>query len=91
MKKNILVVLGIFVVSIIGGIFGNQILWPYLVSGPLMRQYGLEQNPVYVTETKQITVQENTALKNAIEKVDKAIIGVTSETSENVLKGSGLI
>ena len=91
MKKNILTILGIFVVSIVGGIFGNQILWPYLVSGSLMRQYGLEQNPVYVTETKKITVQENTALKDAIEKVDKAVIGVTSETSENVLKGSGLI
>lgn len=91
MKKNILVILGTFIVGIAGGIFGNQILWPYLVSGPLMRQYGLEQNPVYVTETKEITVQENTALKSAIGKVNQAVIGVTSETKEDVLKGSGLI
>ena len=91
MKKNILIILAIFVVSVVGGIFGDQILWPYLVAGPLMRQYGIEQNPVYVTETKEVTIQESTALTNAIEKVDRAIIGVTSETSDKSLKGSGLI
>ena len=76
----------------VGGIFADQIFWPYFIERPLFYQYRLEQNPVYVTERKEVIIQENTALKNAIEKVEKVVIGVKTKTKEgNILEGSGLI
>ncbi|PIR58501.1 MAG: hypothetical protein COU70_00430, partial [Parcubacteria group bacterium CG10_big_fil_rev_8_21_14_0_10_35_15] len=70
-----------------GGIFANQIFWPYFINKPLFEKYNLEQPPIYVTERKEITIQENTALTEAIEKVSKTVIGVKTKT----MQGSGLI
>lgn len=92
MIKNISKILGIFILGVSGGIFADQIFWPYFVERPLFYQYGLEQSPVYVTERKEITIQENTALKNAIEKVEKVAIGVKTQAQEGeILEGSGFI
>jgi len=92
MKKNILKILGIFALGVFGGIFADQILWPYLIERPLFYQYRLEQSPVYVTETKEITVEENVALQGSIEKAGKIVIGVkTVKKSGEVLEGSGFI
>ncbi len=92
MKKNIFKIIGLFIVGSIGGIFADQILWPYFVERPLFYQYGLEQSPVYVTERKEVTIQENTAIIEAIEKVEKTVIGVRTEmTSGKFIEGSGLI
>jgi len=90
--KNIFKIIGIFIIGIVGGIFADQILWPYFIERPLFHQYRLEQSPVYVTERKEITIQENVALKNAIEKVEKVVVGVRTETKAGkFLEGSGLI
>ena len=92
MFKNILKIVVVFVFGIAGGIFADQILWPYFIERPLFYQYRLEQSPVYLTERKEIYIQENAALKNAIEKVEKSVIGVRTETrAGKVLEGSGLI
>lgn len=90
--KWVLKVLAIFILGIFGGIFANQILWPYFIERPLFYQYRLEQSPVYVTEKKEVTITENIALQNAIEKVEKTIIGVQTKTKTGkILAGSGLI
>ncbi|MFH1036838.1 MAG: serine protease [Patescibacteria group bacterium] len=88
MFKNILKILGFFGGGIIGGIFANLIIWPYLISGSF-----LGQSPqVYVTERKEITIQENTALKDAAEKAVKALIGIKTETAgAEILEGTGLV
>ena len=92
MVKNVFKIIGVFILGIGGGIFADQILWPYFIERPLFYQYRLEQSPVYVTERKEITIQENMALKNAIEKVEKTVIGVKTETqAKKIIEGSGLI
>lgn len=92
MSRNILKIAAIFLVGMAGGIFADQIFWPYFVERPLFYEYRLEKNPVYLTEVKEITVEENTALRESIEKVSKTVVGVRTETVENkVLEGSGLI
>lgn len=92
MLKNIFKIISIFIIGIVGGIFADQILWPYFIERPLFHQYRLEQSPVYVTERKEITIQENVAIINAIEKVEKVVVGVRTETkTEKILEGSGLI
>jgi S1-C subfamily serine protease len=92
MSKNILKIIAIFVLGIGGGIFADQILWPYFIEKPLFHQYRLEQSPVYLTEVKEVTVQENTALTDAVERVKKTVVGVRAETPlGKVTAGSGLI
>ncbi len=92
MFKNIFKILAVFVIGAIGGIFADQILWPYFIERPLFYEYRLEQAPVYVTERKEIIIQENTALTEAVEKVGKAVIGVKAKTKRGeILEGSGLI
>jgi len=92
MKKEISQVLLLFIFGIAGGIFADQILWPYFIERPLFHQYRLEQSPVYVTERKEIIITENIALENAVEKVEKVVAGVRTKTGAGkVLEGSGLI
>lgn len=92
MLKNILKIVGIFILGILGGIFGSQILWPYFVEVPLFYKYGLETSPIYINKTEKIVIQENVALKSAVEKVEKAVIGVQTVTKKGkILEGSGLI
>lgn len=92
MSKNIFKIIAFFIIGMIGGIFADQIFWPYFIERPLFYQYRLEQSPVYVTERKEVIIQENVALKEAIEKVEKTVVGVRTETvGEKILEGSGLI
>jgi S1-C subfamily serine protease len=92
MVKNIFKIVAFFIIGMVGGIFADQIFWPYFVERPLFYQYRLEKNPVYVTEKKEVTIQENVALQNAVEKVEKVVIGVRTQTkTKEILEGSGLI
>jgi S1-C subfamily serine protease len=90
-RKNIFKIVAFFVIGMIGGIFSDQILCPYLVERPLFNKYQLEKNPAYVIEKKETVVQENTALTDAIEKVEKTIIGLRSQNASGTFEGSGLI
>jgi len=92
MLKNILKIVAIFIIGIVGGIFADQILWPYFIERPLFYKYRLEQSPVYNNITKEITIQENTALEDAIKKVDKVVVGIKSVTAAGkITEGSGII
>lgn len=92
MSKKISKILFLFIFGIAGGIFADQIFWPYFVEKPLFSEYRLEQTPIYVTEIKQITVTENTALQDAIKRVENTIIGVSTQTVDGIiLQGSGVI
>ncbi|KPJ73559.1 hypothetical protein AMJ48_01250 [Parcubacteria bacterium DG_74_1] len=92
MLKNIFKILAIFIIGMVGGIFADQILWPYFIERPLFYHYRLDQFPVNVIETKEFYIQENVALKDAIERAEKAIARVKTETKAGkILEGSGLI
>ncbi len=86
--KTILIILaaGVFAV------FADQVLWPYFVEVPLFYKYRLDQNQVYVTEKQLTTIQENKALKTAVEKVANTVVNITSKTAKGVvIEESGLI
>jgi S1-C subfamily serine protease len=92
MIKNVLKILAVFVIGTVGGIFADQILWPYFIERPLFYEYRLEQSPIYVTERNEIIIQENIALVEAIEKVKKTVVGIKSQSKTGkILEGSGLI
>jgi len=92
MLKNILKIIAVFIIGMAGGFFADQIFWPYLIERPFFYQNNLEGKEIYINETKEIIIKENTALENAIEKVEKVITGVKSKTGAGeTLEGSGLI
>lgn len=92
MLKNIPKIIIVFLLGTLGGVFADQILWPYFIERPLFYEYRLEQAPVFVTETNEIIIQENTALQDAIGKVEKAVVGITAKIKGGeVLAGSGLV
>ncbi len=91
MIKNILKIIVIFAVGMSGGVFADRILWPYFVENPLLK-YQYVDGPIYVTEKNEITVQENVALQDAVEKVEKAVAGILTKTKKGkTITGSGLI
>lgn len=92
MTRNLLKVIVIFIIGMVGGIFADQIFWPYFVERPLFYEYSLEKAPVYVTEIKKITIQENTAITEAVGEVEKVVVGIRTETVfGEILESSGLI
>ena len=92
MLKNILKIIAIFIFGMAGWIFADQIFWPYFVERPLFYKYRLEQAPIYVTEKKEVVIQENTALRNAVERVEKTVVGVKTKLKNGkILEGSGVI
>lgn len=92
MIKNILKIVAIFIIGIVGGIFADQILWPYFIERPLFYKYRLEQAPIYQNITKEITIQENIALQEAIKKVDKVVVGIRAKTAAGkIIESSGVI
>jgi S1-C subfamily serine protease len=92
MLKNIFKIIIVFLIGVAGGIFSDQILWPYFIERPLFLEYSLDQNPVYITETKEIFIQENIALENAIQKTEKIVVGIETKTKKGAIaQGSGLI
>ena len=91
MIKNILKIVVIFAVGMSGGVFADRVLWPYFVENPVLK-YQYADGPIYVTEKNEITVQENVALQDAIEKVERAVIGITTKTKKGkTISGSGLV
>jgi len=83
MFKNIFKIIVIFIIGIAGGILGGQILTKYQSPNSI---------PVSVVENKEIIIQENTALQEAIEKIEKSIVGIRVETEEGkTVLGSGLV
>jgi len=92
MLKEVFKVLAVFIFGIFGGIFGSQILWPYFIERPLFLEYRLEQRPIYLTEKREIRIQENVALQETIEKVKSSVLGIQTKTKKGkILEGSGLI
>ena len=92
MAKNVLKILIVFIIGTIGGIFADQIFWPYFIEKPLFFEYRLDKPPVYITETKQVFIQENIALQQAVEKTEKTVVGIRTETkNKKIIEGSGLI
>ena len=85
MKKNVVIAIIIFLIGLSGG-FSSHIFWPHIGGS------SAEQGPVYLSETKQVYIQENVALTGAIERVEKTVVAVKTQLpTGGFLQGSGLI
>ncbi len=90
--KSALKIVIIFIVGMGGGIFADQIFWPYFVERPLFYEYRLERAPIYITEKKETYIQENIALIDSFEKVEKSVVAISAVSPRGIkIEGSGLI
>jgi uncharacterized protein YlaN (UPF0358 family) len=96
MSKRILNIIFIFVVGMVGGIFSSQFLLPHLLEDNFM---GFDSNylakmasgPIYLTEKKEITLEENSALQGSVQAVKDVVVFIKTEINGKTLTGSGLI
>jgi len=97
MVKNIFKIVIFFFFGMIGGIFATQILWPYLVENPLFLKYSFNNKNFFspttsVIEKKEVIIQKNSVLEEAVKKVNKTIVGIKIKTKEGKTNtGSGII
>lgn len=91
MKDFIFKFILLFIFGMMGGILATQVIWPYYVERPFFNKYKLDTIPSYVVEEKEITIQENTALKNIIEKINKTIVGIRAIKSGRAIESTGII
>lgn len=94
--QKIFGILGIFGLGVVGAMFWQIILLPYLGSVsifqdiPFFQDYA--QRQIVLNPVQKIYIQENKALVKAIERAEKAVVGVKSQTNTGlILQGSGLI
>ena len=97
MLKNVLKIIFVFIIGMAGGIFAEQALWSYFPQRPFFSQYQTSGNkftklPIEEKQKKEIIIQENTALKDAVEKIEKVVVGVKTKTrTGKTISGSGIV
>lgn len=95
-QKNIAIVILIFLAGIIGGLVFQAFVFPYLLSNSYFSQFqfvkDFKEGKVIINTKEEVTVQENAALQDAMDKVAETVVGIqTSTESGAVLQGSGVI
>lgn len=96
MKKTILNIFAVFILTILGIVIWQAVLLPQLVSNPRLERFFfakmLAEREVNVFPKEEIIIEENQALVKRIEKAEKVVVGIRIKTVQgNFLEGSGLV
>ena len=79
-----------------GGIIFQAFILPYLATKDYFKQFGfvkiLTEREVNLYPKETVVVRENKALQEAVEKVERSIVGIRAQSKQGkILEGSGLI
>lgn len=96
MLKLFFKILFVLLTGAFGGILGYAFVLPYLAGKPYFQDFqfvkSYKERQVIINPKEEVVIQENTALKNAVEKVKRVVVGIKSKTKTGkILSGSGLI
>lgn len=96
MLKQLLKILAILFLGLIGGMLWQTIILSYLAEDPRFQGVWFVQDhiqkQVNLYPRQQITILENEALVNAVEKAEKSIVSIeVGAARETAVKGSGLV
>jgi len=96
MRKSILRIFFVLAVGALGGIIFQAFILPYLATKDYFKQFGfvkiLTEREVNIHPTNEIFIQENKVLQDAVERVEKSVIGVKAQSAqEKIIEGSGLV
>lgn len=97
MRKSILKFFLILIIGALGGIIFQAFILPYLATKDFFQRFQfvriLTEREVHIhPPPDNIIIRENNALSEAVEKVEKSVVGVRAESEKQgiVLEGSGL-
>ncbi len=90
MKKIIFIFLPL-IFGIAGGFISLKLFSHNYIEEYLLRADTSDLIPIEVTEIREITIKENESFVNMIEKNERAIVGIKTETKSGLIYGSGLI
>ncbi|MBU2540229.1 serine protease [Patescibacteria group bacterium] len=94
-KKVVFIVCFVFVAGAIGGFLSQIFVFPYILQNSYFAQFqfirNFKEGKIVVNTKEQIFIQENVALQNSIEKIEKAVVGIKTKTDTGTITGTGLI
>jgi len=95
-KKNIFKLFIILIIGGIGGVLANQFFLPYLATvSPFSKIEFIHRTgngTTIINPTEKITITENTAIEQAIEKITPCLVSVRAYKNKKLLsQGTGLI
>ena len=96
MIKEIFKIIAILILGAIGGLLFQAFALPYLFTNPYFERFQfvkiLKEREIVVNPKEEITITENVALENAIEKIKDSVVFIRSKSKTGkILEGSGLI
>lgn len=96
MGKVILKIIFILIIGALGGVIFQAFILPYLATKETFKNFGfvkiLTEREVNLHPTNEIIIQENTALQDAVEKINKVVVGIRAQSIQGkIIEGSGLI
>ncbi len=90
MYKKVLTIIGILFLGALGALFFNVSVLPYFLASTYFENFqfikDIKQGKIVVNKTNQVYIQENTAIEDAVLRVEKSIV-----TIEGNYMTSGLI
>jgi len=95
MAKKLFVLIGVFCLGAIGGIWSQAFLLPYFANHPSFQEWGFVQRwnarIQIVNRTEQVVIDKSEAVELAAAKVSKVSVGIESKQGRNILQGSGFV
>jgi serine protease Do len=93
MSKIILKIIVVFIIGMAGGIFAERVFRPYFDQRSFYQsQIVGEQSPRFSPQEKKVVIKESAALKEAISKVERTVVGIKTKTQTGkIIYGSGII
>lgn len=91
--KNIFKIIAVLILGAIGGMLFQAFILPYLINHPYFGNFSFIKNlkrEAIVNPVEKIVIEENTALEDAFEKVEKAVVGL-NDGSGLIITSDGLI
>lgn len=96
MFKRVFQILSVFILGVIGGMMWQAILLPYLAKKPAFERLwfieDFKDGETIIYPKEEIYIKEETAITEAVEKAEKMVVGIKTETKKGkIIEGSGLI
>ncbi len=95
MIKKYLQFLLFIILGLTGGMLWQSLFLPYMVRHSAFQDLSFvkdfKQRNVILFPQEKITIQENQALSQAVEKVEKTVVAVRAKTKSGTIQGSGMI
>jgi len=96
MRKKIINIVLILIIGGLGGISADQFLLPYLSTVSFFNQFEFikqsNNGTTIINPTEEITITENTAIEDAIDKIDNCLVVIQSYQNKRLInQGTGFL